>query len=220
AKGATASSLLAAFGRIELADASGSHSTLWLNGRLPENTPSMAYTVPPTSPGSGFAASFAGGRYVSESARAEVTLSGASFPVTITPSTAMTVEVLAGDQVASVLSAPAGATLEVADAQATRLRLSTGGAAELPAEFSLEQNYPNPFNPVTTIRFGLPEATGVTLEIFDMLGRRVAQLASSEPFAAGWHTVNFDARHHTSGQYFYRIRTEGHAITKRMVLLK
>ena len=50
----------------------------------------------------------------------------------------------------------------------------------IPIEFSLEQNYPNPFNPTTTIQFTLPEASRVTLKLFDILGRELVTLVDKE----------------------------------------
>ncbi|MGB6123268.1 MAG: T9SS type A sorting domain-containing protein, partial [Bacteroidota bacterium] len=97
-----------------------------------------------------------------------------------------------------------------------------------PQVFSLSQNYPNPFNPTTRIRFSIPDAgarLAVTLEIFDMLGRRVATLfrGTLEP---GTHEEQFDASDLPSGVYFYRLSAQSPAglevfrRTERMVLLK
>jgi hypothetical protein len=89
----------------------------------------------------------------------------------------------------------------------------------IPDHFILEQNYPNPFNPVTTIRFGLPEATEVRIEVFNVIGQRVALLVDGYQ-AAGFHTVTFNASEFSSGLYFYRISSEGFQAIKRMMLVK
>ena len=77
----------------------------------------------------------------------------------------------------------------------------------IPIEFSLEQNYPNPFNPTTTIQFTLPEASTVTLKLFDILGKELVTLVDKE-MATGVHKVLFDATDFASGVYFYRIQAE------------
>ncbi|MFT5516945.1 MAG: hypothetical protein ACI80V_003084 [Rhodothermales bacterium] len=93
-------------------------------------------------------------------------------------------------------------------------------AAELPDAFELVQNYPNPFNPKTVIRFGLPEASEVSMQVFDVLGRRVATLLNQSGREAGWHSVEFDARDLASGSYFYRVTTATESQVRRMVVLK
>jgi len=89
----------------------------------------------------------------------------------------------------------------------------------LPDEFSLSQNYPNPFNPATDISFSLPTPSNVTLEVFNVLGQRVAILADGA-YAAGRHTVTWNATGNSSGIYFYRLRADGFVETKKMLLLK
>jgi Secretion system C-terminal sorting domain len=89
----------------------------------------------------------------------------------------------------------------------------------IPEAFKLEQNYPNPFNPSTTISFGLPKETHVLLEVYDILGRKVATLVD-EQRVAGSYTVTFDASHFGSGVYFYRIKAGGQSLAKRMLLVK
>ncbi len=90
---------------------------------------------------------------------------------------------------------------------------------ELPSEITLSQNYPNPFNPSTTIRFSLPAATQVDLAVYDVLGRRVAQLAQGS-LAAGMHEVNVHAGGWGSGVYFYRLSTPERTLTHKMLLLE
>ena len=74
-----------------------------------------------------------------------------------------------------------------------------------PTSISLDQNYPNPFNPTTTIRFGLPQRADVTLEVFNLLGEKVAVLARGNQ-EAGSHEVRFNAQDLSTGVYFYRLQ--------------
>jgi hypothetical protein len=83
----------------------------------------------------------------------------------------------------------------------------------------LEQNYPNPFNPVTTIRFGLPARSHVTLSVFNTIGQQVATLVEGEQ-EGGYHEVRFDGSTLASGVYFYRLHAENFVQTKRLLLLR
>jgi len=89
----------------------------------------------------------------------------------------------------------------------------------LPGEFSLSQNYPNPFNPTTNIKFTLPAASPVRLEVFDVIGRRVAVLLD-QVLEAGEHEVQWDASEAASGVYVYRLTVSDFVDTKKMLLLK
>lgn len=80
-------------------------------------------------------------------------------------------------------------------------------ADEVPEQTELFQNYPNPFNHQTEIRFNLNENSHVTLTVFDVLGRKVRELAD-EDFEAGAHYLTFNARNLSSGIYFIQLRTE------------
>jgi hypothetical protein len=85
--------------------------------------------------------------------------------------------------------------------------------------FRLEQNYPNPFNPETVIRFELPVAGEIRLEVFDAHGEKVAVL--TEGFQeSGVHSVVFDAKGLATGVYFYTLVTGDKKITQKMVLLR
>jgi hypothetical protein len=90
---------------------------------------------------------------------------------------------------------------------------------EAPTKFSLSQNYPNPFNSSTTIAYGLPEATYVSLIIYDCLGNNVRTLVN-EVQEAGAHYVVFESNNLSSGIYFMRIRASNWDETKRIIILK
>ncbi|MBE0570788.1 MAG: T9SS type A sorting domain-containing protein [Ignavibacteriaceae bacterium] len=85
--------------------------------------------------------------------------------------------------------------------------------------YSLFQNYPNPFNSSTTIAYGLPAATYVSLIIYDCLGNNVRTLVN-EVQEAGTHYVLFESNNLSSGIYFMRIRTDNWDKTKRIIILK
>lgn len=91
--------------------------------------------------------------------------------------------------------------------------------AGLPLVFALEQNYPNPFNPSTTIRYGLPHKSQVSLMVYNTLGQLVSQLVSGEQ-EAGYHEVKFAGSGLASGVYFYRVNAGSFVQTRSMVLLK
>ncbi|MFH1194394.1 MAG: T9SS type A sorting domain-containing protein [bacterium] len=92
-------------------------------------------------------------------------------------------------------------------------------AMSLPYEFRLEQNYPNPFNPTTTIKFGLPIDSYVKLEVFNILGEKVAVLADKK-MLAGYHQVNFDGANLSSGIYIYKITAGDFVSSKKLLLMK
>jgi hypothetical protein len=89
----------------------------------------------------------------------------------------------------------------------------------LPTSFSLYQNYPNPFNPSTTIRFDLPERSAVKLEIFNILGKRIA-IVTDGVRSAGSYALNFDASRLSSGAYIYRLTTDKYVFMKKLLLIK
>jgi hypothetical protein len=88
-----------------------------------------------------------------------------------------------------------------------------------PKRFSLEQNYPNPFNPVTSIEYSLPNASQVSLIVYNILGQQVAELVNGN-IKAGEHTVTFDASKLGSGIYYYRLQSENNISIKKMVFVK
>jgi hypothetical protein len=92
-------------------------------------------------------------------------------------------------------------------------------SAVIPTENNLFQNYPNPFNPSTNINFSIKSSANVTLEIFNVLGQKVATVVN-QFMQAGTYTYQFNASRLTSGIYIYRIQAGDFMSTKKFVLLK
>lgn len=86
-------------------------------------------------------------------------------------------------------------------------------------EFVLEQNYPNPFNQNTTIKYGLPVAMKVRLEVHNILGQPIATLVNAEQ-KAGYHEVVFQEPGLPGGVYFYRLQAGDFVETKNLILLR
>ena len=102
--------------------------------------------------------------------------------------------------------------------------LSVNDSDVLPEVFALRQNYPNPFNPITTLRYDLPEQAIVNIIIYDMLGRKIAQLVSAKQ-EAGYRSFQWDAtdmygKSVSAGIYLYQIQAGEFVQTRKMVLLK
>jgi flagellar hook assembly protein FlgD len=90
---------------------------------------------------------------------------------------------------------------------------------------TLHQNHPNPFNPSTTISYYLPEASVVTLELYDSSGRLISRLydgvkQDKGTHEAGWRGMDAQGRSVSSGVYFYRLTSGKETISKKMVLLR
>ncbi|MER3523976.1 MAG: hypothetical protein C4326_07885 [Ignavibacteria bacterium] len=102
-------------------------------------------------------------------------------------------------------------------------------SGDLPSGFALEQNYPNPISAQsasssggslsTTIRFSVPQASVVSLKVFNALGQEVAQLVAGE-HATGAYAVRWNANELASGVYYYRLTAGGVVQTKRMVVVR
>jgi PKD repeat protein len=89
----------------------------------------------------------------------------------------------------------------------------------IPSEFNLSQNYPNPFNPVTSIKYQVPEASLVSIKVYDLIGREVEVLVN-EVKQPGTYQVNFDSGNFASGVYFYKMIAGDFISVKKMNLLK
>ena len=131
-----------------------------------------------------------------------------------------------------IIDWPSGIVQTLTDVAADQLLFlseSDGESAvgEQPARdaFRLLPNVPNPFNPITRIRFSLPERSDVTIQIFDVSGRRVRSLRDGAMMDAGLRSVEWNGdddrgRPVPSGAYYYVVQSDGARLTGRMSLVK
>jgi len=90
---------------------------------------------------------------------------------------------------------------------------------QLTNHIALFQNYPNPFNASTVIKYELPRRSQVTIEIYDILGRKASTLIDKQQ-PAGYHQAIWRADDFSSGMYFYKLQAGDYTETKKMLLLK
>ncbi len=91
--------------------------------------------------------------------------------------------------------------------------------SDLPAEIQLSQNYPNPFNPSTQIPVSIPTQQNVTLEVYDITGRKIRTLHSGT-LAPGFYQFPFESYDLSSGTYLYKLTTGEGTFFKTMTLIK
>jgi hypothetical protein len=88
-----------------------------------------------------------------------------------------------------------------------------------PQNFMIIRNYPNPFNPITTIEYQIFKPGNIEISVFDIYGKKIEELIN-EKQTSGNYTLAFDGSKYPTGLYYYRVRFEKYAVTRRMVLLK
>ncbi len=118
---------------------------------------------------------------------------------------------------------PAGAVPDVGACQATVIKTAAvedEAGVTGPVVYGLAQNFPNPFNPSTQIEFTLPSEAHATLEVYTVVGQRVAVLLD-EVRQAGVNRVSFSGRDLASGVYIYRLKASGETmLVRKMTLVK
>jgi surface protein len=239
---------LQSFTSITLRSADNHQATVYFDGSLPDPSDRIRFSMPPLSPGNGFDVRTEDGFRLAEESTVRLEVQSQALPLVLKIETSSTDDAAADSGVDGVRSAASSnqaasavlyrveqwdndhllETLMLAAGQKLQLEATTNGLVitrlsdnpdALPTEFALNQNFPNPFNPSTTIRYALPEAAQVRLEVFTVTGQRVAVLASGEQ-NAGWHTVAFDGSSLASGVYIYRLQAGGFVQTRKLMLIK
>ncbi len=107
----------------------------------------------------------------------------------------------------------------IADDTLGRISGVSGRSDIITTGYQLFQNYPNPFNPSTRIKFILPKAQTLKLQVYNTLGQTV-RILIEDRVPAGSHEVEFNASHLPSGVYFYKLQTGGYTDVKEMIVLK
>ena len=92
-------------------------------------------------------------------------------------------------------------------------------ANNIPSQFALKQNYPNPFNPSTNIIYDVPKSSFVQLNVYNILGQKVATLVNSIN-NAGVHNVTFNPGNLSSGLYIYQLKAGDVTLSRKMLFLK
>ena len=208
-----------------ISDAEGRTQTLQVGTGLGEATLNRSL-LPPKPPSGIFDVRFASGRSVAsfavdaEGALEALDLQGAAYPLTMRLGDAgatLRLQVKQGQG--------AAAKVQTLSAEQPSVTLQgTGGTVRvgpesLPDEFALENSYPNPVSGQATIEYALPERSEVTVEVYDMLGRRVVTLVNGKK-QAGDHSVQLNAADLSSGTYFYRMRAGSFTKTRRLVVVR
>ncbi|MFN0157308.1 MAG: FlgD immunoglobulin-like domain containing protein [Bacteroidota bacterium] len=209
---------------LTITDAQGGSQTLYFGTDRTGMVNAPMFVMPPAPPSDAFDARFesADGGHMVQLHEAEAG-SGASFPVRIqSVAYPLTVRWKVSGGLYELVNSATGKTLTSMDGEGT-MQIPAGsgsgiavrltGSEGIPAEFALMQNYPNPFNPSTMIKFGLPNESRVTVEIYNVLGERVRTLVS-DVRKAGYHTIEWNGTDNRefvvgSGVYFVRVSATG-----------
>jgi hypothetical protein len=208
---------LSVLGSVEISDATGAAQTLYFGSGVDAEW----YGMPPPPPHGALDVRFGSGSLVTTTDQ-DILISGGIYPLQL--------RVTGGQRGSASLmtdgrgsQSAAGVLTLRAPGSRIALRLTPPGPG--PSTYRLDANYPNPFNPVTTITFAIPghgESPGTlhatSLQVFDVLGRRVATLVD-DAREAGSYSVTFDASGLASGTYIYRLTAgEFRAVKKMMVV--
>ncbi len=206
---------------LVLTDARGCRQTLLLRQPAASPDDTDLFDLPPPPPEGVFDARFSTGKMVArvgDTDSAVIRVTGIVYPLRIT--------VEGGEEASGLFLASGGTSYPLGmrtpvliNRTNGELVLRRGAAIATPRAYRLAGNYPNPFNPATTIRYELPEAAHVCISVYDILGRRVAELVNGEQIA-GYRSVQWDGTGSASGVYYCRMDAGGFSKTIKMLLLR
>ena len=174
--------------------------------------------MPPAPPAGMFDIRFSNGRIAEDLSNSQtVEMNGISYPVKVrVENMSISLQDESGKNISSLLKP--GEQITIGDNTVNKLTVLSGEIIA-PIEYALEQNYPNPFNPSTTIKFSLPEATEVTVTIYNTIGQKVTELVNAK-LDAGRYSYQWNASNVATGMYIYELRTDKFVSVKKMLLLK
>jgi ligand-binding sensor domain-containing protein len=219
--------------KISIQTDKGAEQTLYFGKELPDNINPLSFSLPPQAPGNTFDVRFAGDTRFDE-AGDELNISfqaGQASSVTVDldllathPHQQYVLQERKSNKVLAEHPLTAENNVILTNSDITNLTIQSKGLSErqadMPDEFDLSPSYPNPFNPSTTIQYQLPQQETVSLEVFDMAGRKVRTLIAGEQQKVGTHTMRFDASNLSSGVYFVRIQAGTFQDIQKITLIK
>ncbi|MEZ4700287.1 MAG: malectin domain-containing carbohydrate-binding protein [Rhodothermales bacterium] len=203
---------LDAFGRVSFRDANGAAQALYFDADMPAGDLDR-FALPPQPPGDVFDVRFASQRWVTPERGGLVQVRSSAFPLEIqldrlpAAGANYVVTLMKKGQPVEDLHLSAGQPVLIDDftVEALKIQPADQWAATLPVAFSVEGNYPNPFADATSIVMDLPEGGAVTVDVFDMLGRRVVSLPAQTLPAGRGRRIAIEAAGLASGVYLYRV---------------
>lgn len=220
---------LSPFPALHISDATGAQQTLHFNVKLPKETNTLSYSLPPLPPAGAFDACFADDLRISETDQAAIRVQSSHFPLTIRASN-MTpengyqyvIEAMVPGKQEQTYVLNSGEDVRIRNPRIRMLKLTRQKV--VPLTFSVAQNYPNPFNPTTEIRYTIPQTANVEISIYNTLGQKVKTLVSESQdagrYRATWDATNDEGRAVSSGIYFYTVKAGEHSTIKKMMLVK
>ncbi len=205
------------FNSIRFTNSHGAGSSLYFGSHVTTEENVYIYSFPPVPPAGSFDIRFAGDLIASESG-GEILIQNDHWPLIVewTKEHEIGNWVLVDEISGTEYVLSENGTVEITESTE---RLTLYRNTLIPEHFALYQNYPNPFNPVTTIRFDLAEVSEVSLKVFDLTGREVAELVNGRVMS-GSYSVEWDASDASSGIYIYKLTLGERQLTKKMVMLK
>jgi hypothetical protein len=228
AKPSTGKGVADVLNSVTITDAAGNAQTLYFGADVNNDIAAAQFVMPPLPPSGAFDARFStsdGGAMVqTHPAKSNgpveypISIQTEAYPVTVSwhvakgTATYQLTDGASGRRFLPKQMMGEG-TLQIRSGADSHISIRLMGDGSIPSRFVLDQNYPNPFNPATTIQFGLPVQSRVTLALFNVIGQRVRTLVSDD-MAAGYHTAEWNGtddngRHVASGVYFLRLAATG-----------